>query len=522
MARPRCPAPSVTMRFTIALALGAAIAATPAATLDEQFLAGRGTSEARDKASSQVSTTAKWDAIVNGADVQADNLAHGIPQWTDADMAGYSLRTRALDPKVLGIDTVKQYAGYLDNKYTDKHLFYCQFGRNTCQESLARFFESRNDPAKDPIILWLNGGPGCSSMIGLFTEIGPAFLPNADLKPVRNPNSWNTKASVLFLDQPANVGFSYGSQKVKSSAGAAVDVYALLTMFFHQYPQYAKLPFHVAGESYAGHYIPAIAQEILKWPNPSINLKSIMIGNGLTEPATQYKSYRPMACGGGGYPAVLNDTACKAMDAMLPGCERDIEACYAGGSDSVCAGATKKCNSLLDAYSKAGRNIYDVRQSADAPGPTTYALKFLYSDRVAQALNIPEAAVNRFTPCNMSVYIDFIASGDWMRAMSYPVVQALSKISVLIYAGDADFIGNWLGNRAWLQALWWPGRDAFNKAPAKGVRAATGKDDYGKVTAAQNLAFMQIYKAGHTVTTYQPEGALDMLNRWVKGEWARM
>lgn len=68
------------------------------------------------------------------------------------------------------------------------------------------FFESRNDPENDPIILWMNGGPGASSTIGLFDEIGPCWLlPGVD-KAGPNPWSWNNNASLIFLDQPAGAG----------------------------------------------------------------------------------------------------------------------------------------------------------------------------------------------------------------------------------------------------------------------------------------------------------------------------
>src|SRR5271154_4615180 len=100
------------------------------------------------------------------------------------------------------------------------------------------FFESRNDPQNDPVVLWLNGGPGCSSLTGLFLELGPASI-DENLKLVHNPYSWNANASVIFLDQPVNVGFSYSGSSVTNTIAAGKDVYALLTLFFKQFPEYA-------------------------------------------------------------------------------------------------------------------------------------------------------------------------------------------------------------------------------------------------------------------------------------------
>jgi len=90
-------------------------------------------------------------------------------------------------------------------------------------------------------------------------ELGPSTVNEAGTKPIRNAYSWNNNASVIFLDQPINVGYSYGDDSVSDTVAASKDVYALLVLFFKQFPEYKDLDFHVAGESYAGHYIPVFA-----------------------------------------------------------------------------------------------------------------------------------------------------------------------------------------------------------------------------------------------------------------------
>lgn len=92
-------------------------------------------------------------------------------------------------------------------------------------------------------------------MTGLFMELGPASI-NKQIKIVDNPSSWNSNASVIFLDQPVNVGFSYSDSEVSSTQAAGKDVYAFLTMFFDQFPEYGKQDFHISGESYAGYLTP--------------------------------------------------------------------------------------------------------------------------------------------------------------------------------------------------------------------------------------------------------------------------
>ena len=147
----------------------------------------------------------------------------------------------------------------------DKHLFFW-------------WFESRNDPVKDDVIMWLNGGPGCSSMTGLLMELGPCRINNHGNGTVNNPHSWTNNASIFFLDQPVGVGFSYGDKTVGTTRDASHDVYAFMKIWEEAFPKYKGNSFHIAGESYGGHYVPVFAKEIAQ--KGGFNLKSVMIGNG--------------------------------------------------------------------------------------------------------------------------------------------------------------------------------------------------------------------------------------------------
>ncbi|KAF3345769.1 hypothetical protein VD0002_g4776 [Verticillium dahliae] len=456
---------------------------------------------------------AAWDHVVKGAEIHdlwVEKEAGEKHRQYSGHLENYNLRAKKVDPSKLGIDKVKQYSGYLDDEENDKHLFYW-------------FFESRNDPKNDPVVLWLNGGPGCSSLTGLFMELGPASI-NKKLEIVNNEWSWNNNASVIFLDQPVNVGYSYSGSAVSNTVAAGKDVYALLTLFFHQFPEYAKQDFHIAGESYAGHYIPVFASEILSHENRNVNLKSVLIGNGLTDGWTQYAQYRPMACGDGGYPSVVSESECQAMDNALPRCQQLINNCYESGSVWSCVPASIYCNNaLIGPYQRTGQNVYDVRSKCEDSSNLCYSAlgwisEYLNQDHVIEALG---AEVSNYESCNFDINRNFLFAGDWFQPFHRLVPGLLEKIPVLIYAGDADYICNWLGNRAWTEALEWPGQKGFNKADIKSLTVADDKKgkEYGKVKSSGNFTFMQIYGAGHMVPMDQPESSSDFFNRWLSGEW---
>ena len=70
------------------------------------------------------------------------------------------------------------------------------------------FAESMNDPVNDPIVIWFNGGPGCSSMLGFMQENGPVVIDDGEDFIKTNPYPWNTAANMLWIESPAGVGYS--------------------------------------------------------------------------------------------------------------------------------------------------------------------------------------------------------------------------------------------------------------------------------------------------------------------------
>ncbi|KAJ7698179.1 serine carboxypeptidase-domain-containing protein [Mycena olivaceomarginata] len=164
------------------------------------------------------------------------------------------------------------------------------------------FISSRagGDPAKDDVVMWINGGPGCSSSTGLLMELGPCSI---DIKNTSsngttwNPHSWNSEANIFFLDQPVGVGFSYADfgETIETTEDAAKNVYAFISLFFEAFPQFAGRALHLSGESYGGRYLPVFASEIydqnqlaIAQGRQTLNLQSVIIGNGITDISTLY------------------------------------------------------------------------------------------------------------------------------------------------------------------------------------------------------------------------------------------
>ena len=109
-------------------------------------------------------------------------------------------------------------------------------------------------------MLWLNGGPGCSSLLGWITENGPAIFKGSDDTLSMNEYSWNKLANIVYLESPGNVGFSYidsfmPTETYINDAISATENFQALMSFFNKFPSFKKNDFYISGKSYAGVYI---------------------------------------------------------------------------------------------------------------------------------------------------------------------------------------------------------------------------------------------------------------------------
>ena len=174
-------------------------------------------------------------------------------------------------PDMANFTDFEFYSGYLNITGKQRYLHYV-------------FVESQNCPETDPLVIWFNGGPGCSSMLGFAQENGPYVMPDGDPNFYKNPHSWNTNASVLYIESPAGVGYSYFEGRDKdyfNDSSSAEDNYEALVQFYAKFPEYVNHTLFISGESYAGIYVPYLAYEILKH-NHTIPLAGIIVGNGVT------------------------------------------------------------------------------------------------------------------------------------------------------------------------------------------------------------------------------------------------
>ncbi|KAI6044860.1 serine carboxypeptidase [Pisolithus marmoratus] len=424
----------------------------------------------------------------------------------------YSVRIKRADPEAFHCDpTVKTYTGYIDVTGA-RHLFFY-------------FFESRNDPGKDDVIFWTNGGPGCSSSLGLFMELGPCRVLSDD-GPVFNPYSWNSNASMFFVDQPIGVGFSYADydEMVSTTEEAAKDIAAFVAIFFQNFPDFQNRGFHMAGESYGGRYLPVFASEIydqnvrlVEVGITPINLTSIMMGNGLTDWYRMVPTYVDMVCTSASLPPIASIGSCVAMKEAAPRCERWTKvACIDHFDALACTAATDFCNNQLvgpfDCNSKKCEG-----EPEDLCYPVTrYIREYLDDPEIRAALNV-SPSLGKFNSCSNDVGAAFASMMDEYHPSDSYVAELLERgVRVLVYVGVYDWICNWIGNERWTLAMTWSGQEQFVKQPL--TDWYVNGNVAGRTRSAAGLTYATVNEAGHMVPYDKPEEALEMVKRWLTGE----
>jgi len=400
------------------------------------------------------------------------------------------LKTRDEIKSLPGIDNVsgKTYGGFVEvNEKYGANLYYY-------------FVESQNSPT-DPVVLWLQGGPGCSSLFGCFVENGPNII-QKDGSFKSNPYSWTTNSSMIWIDSPVGTGYSF----VKKSSGYANDektianelYIALSTFFFKLHPEYSKLPFYIFGESYAGKYVPWLTDTIINMnlnSSQKINLKGIGVGDGWVNPYYQTGSYAPFLYAND----LINEVELVTADGIYDSYKGLVDVGLYELADTI-------GNMLLSlvAAEAGGVEVYDIRKTEDPTDPLMDKLQtYLNKPEVKKMMNAGDSS---WTACADAPY--FALMGDITRSSEklFPKILA-ANIPVLIYNGNYDLICNYFGTQTWLSVLDWPYSKEFLNARNQTWNVGSSQAGYYK--SANILTHLIVLNAGHMSPYDQPKNCND-------------
>ena len=383
------------------------------------------------------------------------------------------------------------------------------------------------DPATAPLLVWLQGGPGASSLLGLFFENGPLSLQedsNGEIIVSNNPSAWNSQANLVYLDQPFGTGFSFAnaSQYITSEQGmpeVAIWLRLALLELAKVQPQFASSvlananggdarKLWLSGESYAGKYVPYLATEIGTYEDPlsqSLLAGGLAIGDGWVDPPIIVASYPLFAYSHGlvDYPQRI------AM-------EKNVSLFQAALAQQKFELATEIEHGIEHFVEDvAGVNAYDIRHI----GSYNFSIAEVYlnDDKVRAALGVvtgPDAPLFQISNSAVNDKLKGDISKSGVGVMSH----LLDTYRVLLYNGAMDMDCNILGTLDWLHTVPWRGQSEFNTTSSGRQQWTANGGVAGWSRTVHNFTQLVINNAGHMVPMNQPEVSLAMINTLLSGK----
>ncbi|KAF3491879.1 carboxypeptidase cpdS [Arthroderma uncinatum] len=384
-------------------------------------------------------------------------------------------------------------------------------------------FPTEDKAYDDNLIIWLNGGPGCSSIVGAFLENGPLKFSGNSTTPERNPYSWTKLGHVLYIDQPVGTGFASEKVPVSSNKQVISDLYKWLVDFDTVFEHILRTKnVHIVGESYAGIYVPYIANEIMNRKDElPVNLKSISIGDGtigtntgmsslgivgfIEEHASKLKipqdimqalSFGDHACGfdtvrqqakvyppkGPFYipagPKRLNTARPEVV--LRREVEASLETCNIHPDtpekiklsifNSTCYGQCAVYDTTAD-YLNTRKcfSVYNINYDCNTHNPTPALETYFSRADVQAALNLmrPMDKLTPFKSCNRDILATLMAPANRPIPPSYNIIPDLlttHKLPVHIYQGRLDLLINHVGVEITIQNMTWNGAQGFQQS----------------------------------------------------------
>ncbi|KAJ6778879.1 CARBOXYPEPTIDASE [Salix koriyanagi] len=308
----------------------------------------------------------------------------------------------------------QQYAGYVTvDKNQNRALFFY-------------FVEAETDPASKPLGLAV---PPLEQVLSL--SMAP-FRPSDGGSLVRNDYSWNKEANMLYLESPAGVGFSYSANQsfydLVNDTITAQDNFVFLQNWFLKFPEYKNRDLFIAGESYAGHYVPQLADLIVK-SGIKFNLKGVALGNPLF-----------------------------GIDAEIPGAidPYDVTANVCLSSGASLLGAQNNPLTPRSRLFSSAESLQEVLSQQKAQENIDLCVQeetFVYLNRkdVQESFHAKLVGTQQWTLCSSVVQYD-------LRNLEIPTIDVVgslvnSGIRVLVYSGDQDSVVPFTGSRTLVEGL---------------------------------------------------------------------
>ncbi|KOB76530.1 Carboxypeptidase [Operophtera brumata] len=390
----------------------------------------------------------------------------------------------------------RSHAGFftIDEKYGSNLYFW--------------YFPPFSKKEKAPVVLWLQGGPGGSSLFGLFAELGPLIAKEAGF--ALRKYHWALNCHLVFIDSPVGTGFSFTHNDLgycTDEKCIAIGLYNTMQQFYTLFPNLRSNDFYITGESYAGKYIPSLAMEVHKrnanGQEKRINLKGLAIGNGYCDPINQldYGSYL-------------------YQHGLLDNNQRDVFKQYQDQIKQLIrreswVRADLLMDKLIDGVVSntsffkmfTGFNSYYNFLYTDSEYDSKKLLNLLQNDKVRHSIHVGGL------PFHDGQVVVMHLAYDMMKSVASDISTLLSHYKIVFYNGQLDIVVAYPLTVNFLRNLNFSSSKEYKTALR--IIWRVGEDVAGYVKKAGNLTEVLVRNAGHMVPMDQPKWAFDLITRVV-------
>lgn len=452
-----------------------------------------------------------------------------LASTTEAGPSQYRVRGLPGAPE----PTFAQYAGEVPLETGRKAFFW--------------MVESQRNPAKDPLVLWMNGGPGCSSLIGLLTEHGPWRAAPDGRTLEEYAYSWNLVANVVYLESPPGVGFSScdGAACNATDASAAADNLLFLQAFMKLFPEYVGRPLWITGESYAGHYVPQLLEKLHEFNQQHADSPFAVQGCVLGNPGVNSDWFFLMHRNLYAFytflythallpqDAYLDVYAACGWDGFLTDCDRNFTS-----PSSACEAAYQRAApyipmSGVDFYGVeypvclSGINVQHYARSVRGPLPFVDDVRDVpyepcVDNFITSYLNQPDVQAALHAPSRTWAECGGVHYGSELddTVVVFERLVAETNWKLLIYSGDDDSAVPFLGTQRWMNCAAKTKSLTVEGAWTQWVNTIDkqlgGSCQIWSTPLGGKFAFATVRGAGHTVPHYTPEKGFEVYRQWIE------
>jgi vitellogenic carboxypeptidase-like protein len=374
-------------------------------------------------------------------------------------------------------------------------------GADTTDESLFYWFVGADDYARKPTILWTNGGPGSSSFWGFFLENGPYIIDSKGAKLTKRKDAWNNYANYMIFEHPLSVTLSFAEDPndvPKTVEMGIAQLYQALLNFIHLHPEIARNPIILAGESYAGTYLPLLSKAILEGNRSGrtkLDLRSMVLLDAWVNPMVQMAA----------------DTTYAFTHGLISAAQKRL-------LDETYTGPVYLSQINTAIQSLCGCYMANIAQVADPPFDPIFA--YLNRPAVRKALHVDNRThitqswsslvSNNYAPQVNDSYADVVQelldggpNGGQDENQKLLLLDGKSKLKVQVISGLNDAKDcNFIGTGAWLDLLQGDAALAFEAATP--TQWKVNNDVLGFIHDGGLLSWLKVLNAGHMAVMDQP------------------